>query len=55
MEISISKSTETVKDDQKAYYVNFSEKWNKVTQRVLKGLDNPPKNFKGGFKRNGNS
>ncbi len=54
MEISISKSTETVKDD-KAYYTNFHEQWNKVTQRVIKGLDNPPKNFKGGFKRNVNS
>lgn len=54
MEISISESTESLKDEQKAYYTNFSECWNKVTQRVLKGLDNPPKNFKGGFKINDN-
>lgn len=54
MEISISELTEAVKDD-KAYYINFRERWNEVTQRVLKGLDNPPKNFKGGFKKDDNS
>lgn len=47
MEINIS---EAVKEEQKKYYDNFCEQWIEVTQRVLKGLDNPPKNFKGGFK-----
>ena len=52
MEVNI---TEALKDDQRADYDNFRERWNEVTQRVLKGLDNPPKNFKGGFKRNADS